>query len=177
MLFRDGDKYNDAEAGYYWVMLNKDERREIEGIIMNVSYERIDDKYRVFIFAGHEQNTENLCEVDSTKITCKIADIKGVLKEYISNSLDKWQDKINEIIAEVLRPKSYVDETGVFYNLDIAYKGKFALVIFEKRAEIYELNQTGYNRKHVIEGSCNVGDVIKIIEENEIFVETVKNTN
>ena len=130
MYFRDGDEYNNAEAGSYKVLLNREEKKGIAGLIMNVSYEKQDTSYLVYVFAGHEDYCELLNMVDSTNISCVYADIKAEIKNYIKYHLEEWRGKMEALVAEDLRPKSYVDDTAAFYDLVIANKGKYALVLF-----------------------------------------------
>ena len=174
MFFKDVDEYNNAEAGGFHVALNKAEKMEITGLIMNVSYEKQDNSYLVYVFAGHEDYWELLNMVDSTFIFCVYADIKQELKSYIKAHLEEWRDKMAELVAEDLRPKSYVDDTAVFYDLVIANKGRFALVQYSDRAEIYEQTQFGYEQKHSLEGKYNPKDIIKMLENDEEFVQTAE---
>lgn len=175
MYFRDGDEYNNAEAGYYHVSLNREEKMGITGLIMNVSYEKQDASYLVYVFAGHEDYWELLNMVDSTDISCIYADLKAELKNYVKAHLKDWRDKMAALVAEDLRPKSYVDDTAAFYDLVIANKGKYALVQFSDRAEIYEQTESGYEKKHRLKGKYNQKDIIRMIENDEEFVETTEN--
>lgn len=174
MFFKDVDEYNNAEAGGFHVALNKAEKMEITGLIMNVSYEKQDNYYLVYVFAGHEDYWELLNMVDSTSIFCVYADIKLELKSYIKAHLEEWRDKMAELVAEDLRPKSYVDNTAAFYDLVIANKGKYALVQFSDRAEIYEQTQSGYEKKHRLKGRYYPKDIIMMLENDEKFVETTE---
>lgn len=174
MLFKDVDEYNNAEAGGFHVALNKAEKMEITGLIMNVSYEKQDNYYLVYVFAGHEDYWELLNMVDSTSIFCVYADIKLELKSYIKAHLEEWRDKMAALVAEDLRPKSYVDDTATFYDLVIANKGRFALVQYSDRAEIYEQTQYEYKIKRSLKGKYNPKDIIKILENDEEFVETTE---
>lgn len=174
MYFRDGDEYNNAEAGSYNVLLNREEKLGIAGLIMNVSYEKQDTSYLVYVFAGHEDYCELLNMVDSTNISCVYADIKAEIKNYIKYHLEEWRDKMAALVAEDLRPKSYVDDTASFYDLVIANKGKYALVQFSDRAEIYEQTQSGYEKIQGLNGKYNPKDIIKMIENDEEFVETTE---
>lgn len=175
MFFKDGDEYNNAEAGSYNVLLNREEKLGIAGLIMNVSYEKQDTSYLVYVFAGHEDYCELLNMVDSTNISCVHADIKAEIKNYIKYHLEEWRDKMAALVAEDLRPKSYVDDTASFYDLVIANKGKYALVQFSDRAEIYEQTQSGYEKIQGLNGKYNPKDIIKMIENDEEFVETTEN--
>ena len=174
MIFKDVDEYNNAEAGGFHVALNKAEKMEITGLIMNVSYEKQDNYYLVYVFAGHEDYWELLNMVDSTSIFCVYADIKLELKSYIKAHLEEWRDKMAELVAEDLRPKSYVDDTAVFYDLVIANKGRFALVQYSDRAEIYEQTQFGYKKKRSLEGKYHQKDIIKFLENDEEFIQTTE---
>ncbi len=174
MFFKDVDEYNNAEAGGFHVALNKAEKMEITGLIMNVSYEKQDNYYLVYVFAGHEDYWELLNMVDSTSIFCVYADIKLELKSYIKAHLEEWRDKMAALVAEDLRPKSYVDDTATFYDLVIANKGRFALVQYSDRAEIYEQTQYEYKIKRSLKGKYNPKDIIKILENDEEFVETTE---
>ncbi len=174
MLFKDVDEYNNAEAGGFHVALNKAEKMEITGLIMNVSYEKQDNYYLVYVFAGHEDYWELLNMVDSTSIYCVYADIKLELKSYIKAHLEEWRDKMAELVAEDLRPKSYVDNTAAFYDLVIANKGRFAIVQYSDRAEIYEQTQFGYKQKRSLEGKYNPKDIINMLENDEEFVQTAE---
>lgn len=174
MFFKDVDEYNNAEAGGFHVALNMAEKMEITGLIMNVSYEKQDNYYLVYVFAGHEDYWELLNMVDSTVIFCVYADIKLELKSYIKAHLEEWRDKMAELVAEDLRPKSYVDNTAAFYDLVIANKGRFALVQYSDRAEIYEQTQYEYKIKRSLKGKYNPKDIIKILENDEEFVETTE---
>ncbi len=174
MFFKDGDEYNNAEAGSYHVSLNREEKMGIAGLIMDVSYEKQDASYLVYVFAGHEDYWELLNMVDSTSIACVHADLKAELKNYVKTHLKEWRDKMAALVAEDLRPKSYVDDTASFYDLVIANKGKYALVQFSDRAEIYEQTQTGYEKIQGLNGKYNPKDIIKMIENDEEFVETAE---
>ena len=176
MYFKDGDEYNNAEAGSYHVSLNRKEKMEIAGLIMDVSYEKQDASYLVYVFAGHEDFWELLNMVDSTNISCIYADLKAELKKYVKTHLNDWRDKMAALVAEDLRPKSYVDDTAAFYDLVIANKGKYAFVQFSDRAEIYEQTESGYEKKLRLKGKYNPKDIIRMIDENdEEFVETTEN--
>ena len=173
MLFKDVDEYNNAEAGGFHVALNKAEKMGISGLIMNISYEKQDTSYLVYVFAGHEDYWELLNMVDSTSISCIYAELKTELKNYIKSHLEVWRDEMAVLVAEDLKPKSYVDDTAVFYELVIANKGRYALVQYSDRAEIYEKTLTGYKKKEWIKGRFNPMDIVKGIENNnELFVQT-----
>ena len=173
MQFRDDEGfYNNAEAGSYHVLLSMAEKMGISGLIMNVSYERQEDSYLVYVFAGHEDYWEMLDMVDSENIICSYADIKNELKKYIKSHLQVWRDKMAEMVAEDLRPKSYVDYTATFYELVVANKGRFGMIQYGDRAEIYEQTQYGYEKKHSLQGKYNVYDIIKMIENGQKFAQT-----
>lgn len=174
MFIRDVDEYNNAEAGGFHVALNKAEKMGISGLIMNISYEKQDSSYIIYVFAGHEDYWELLNMVDSTNISCIYADLRTELKGYIKSHLEVWRDKMAALVAEDLKPKSYVDDTAAFYDLAIANKGKYALVQFSDRAEIYEQTQSGYEKIHGLKGKYNPKDIIKMIENDEEFVETTE---
>ncbi len=175
MQFRDADNYNNAEAGGYHVLLTMAEKMGIAGLIMDVSYERQGDSYLVYVFAGHEDYWELMNMVDSENIICNPTDIKMELKKYIKSHLQMWRDKMAEMVAEDLKPKSYVDDTATFYDLNIANRGRFGLIQYSDRAEIYEQTQSGYEKKNSLKGKYNVFDIINMIENDEEFAQTEEN--
>lgn len=173
MQFRDDEGfYNNAEAGSYHVLLSMAEKMGISGLIMDASYERQGDSYLVYVFAGHEDYWEMLNMVDSVNIICSSADIKTELKKYIKSHLQIWRDKLSELVAEDLRPKSYVDGTATFYDLVVANKGRFGMIQYGDRAEIYEQTQLGYEKKHCLKGKYNAYDIIKMLENDKEFAQT-----
>ena len=175
MFFKDVDEYNNAEAGGFHVALNKAEKMGIPGLIMDVSYEKQDISYLVYVFAGHEDYWELLNMVDSIIISCIYADLKIELKNYIKSSLEVWRDKMDALVAEDLKPKSYVNDTAVFYELAIANKGRYALVQYSDRAEIYEQTQYEYKIRRSLKGKYNPKDIINMLENDaEEFMQTAE---
>lgn len=154
----------DSKIGTYEIRLSTKEIG-IKNVKIACDYVAQPDGYSVKIYIGTER-CEVLREFACKIFKCKYVELKSLIKNYVSNSLNSWSSSIKDIVNELTTNIVEYKEVGAIFDIENTDGNTYRAYHYEDYTEVFIAGTTELVLR--LEGKHSVREIAILLKQRAV---------